>query len=216
MSDPMALPPYSNKAPVYLAPAITFGVIALFLVVVRIYTRVNRTGKLAIDDWLILVAEPLSFTGICLAIASTASGWGKPMAYFTSEELKQTMKLQFALQTVWLFTLWLVRVSVACSLLRFGTERLWQWPLYFMMGLQSCISASYVVIQFAQCKPISASWDSVPGAVCWDLDPVITYGWVVAGKHLYCLLKHPLLTLHVSNLYHHGPSYGPHAYSSHS
>ena len=99
------------------------------------------------------------------------------------------MKLNFALQTVWIITFCLVRLSVACSLLRFGTDRAWRWPLYFIMGLQVLISSSYFVIQFAQCKPISANWDSVPGAVCWNLQPVIDYGWAIAGTshpHKHC------------------------------
>ncbi|KAF1835310.1 hypothetical protein BDW02DRAFT_466481, partial [Decorospora gaudefroyi] len=179
-----ALPPYSNKAAIYLGPVVSFGVVALLLVIARIYTRLTRTGKLYLDDWLILAAEPLSFTGICIAIAATAYGWGKPAASFSPENLKQTLRLQFAIQVVWLFTLWLVRLSVACSLLRFGTERFWRWPLYFLMGLQTLFSGSYVVIQFAQCKPISANWDTGIEAVCWNLDPVIAYGWAVAAIYV--------------------------------
>lgn len=182
MSSSIATPPYSDKSAIYLGPIISFGVVALFLVIARIYTRLHRTGKLQLDDWLILFAEPLSLTGICLAIAATAHGWGQPAAYFTPEDLKKTLALQFAIQTVWLFTLWLVRLSVACSLLRFGTERLWRWPLYFIMGLQTLISGAYLVIQFAQCKPISANWDTGIASKCWNLDPIITLGWVIAGK----------------------------------
>ncbi|CAN9220900.1 unnamed protein product [Alternaria alternata] len=184
MSSSMAVPPYSNKAAIYLAPVISFGVVALFLVIARIYTRVKRTGQLYLDDWIIVVAEPMSLVGICLAIASTAYGWGKPAAFFTPETLKQTLRVQFALQTVWLLTLWLVRLSVACSLLRFGTERLWRWPLYFIMGLQTVISWGYFVIQFAQCTPISSNWDTGISSKCWNLDPIILLGWVIAGVYI--------------------------------
>ncbi|KAI4706641.1 hypothetical protein J4E89_008708 [Alternaria sp. Ai002NY15] len=184
MADPMAAVPYSNKAAIYLGPVVSFGVVALFLVIARIYTRIQRTGKLLLEDWIIVVAEPLSLIGICLAIASTAYGWGKPAASFTPETLKQTLRLQFALQTVWLLTLWLVRLSVACSLLRFGTERLWRWPLYFIMGLQTTISWSYFVIQFAQCTPVSSNWDTGISSKCWDLGPIVIYGWVIAGIYI--------------------------------
>ncbi|KAH9863839.1 hypothetical protein J1614_009771 [Plenodomus biglobosus] len=184
MADAMALPPYSNISPTYLAPVVTLGVIALMVVVARIYTRLTRTGKLHADDWLIVVAEPLSITSIGIAIAAVASGWGKPAAYFTPTELVNTVRLNFVLQTVWIVTFCLVRLSVACSLLRFGTDRLWRWPLYFIMMLQVLISSSYFIMQFAQCKPISANWDNVPGAECWDLGPTITYGYVVAGFYI--------------------------------
>jgi hypothetical protein len=57
MADAMANTPYSNKAGTYLIPVCTFAAIALALVVARVYTRLRRTGKLYLDDWLIVVAE---------------------------------------------------------------------------------------------------------------------------------------------------------------
>lgn len=53
----MAIPPYSNKIGIYLIPVCIFGAIALPLVVARIYTRVTRTKRLYLDDWLIVIAE---------------------------------------------------------------------------------------------------------------------------------------------------------------
>lgn len=117
-----------------------------------------------------------------LAIASVAHGWGKPIAYFTPEALKETLRIQFGLQFVWLLAYTLVRVSVACSMLRYGVDKLWRLPLYFLIGLQLLISSSYVVIQFAQCMPVSSNWDQIPDAVCWPVKPIVDYGWAVAGK----------------------------------
>ncbi|KAI8933567.1 hypothetical protein NX059_009300 [Plenodomus lindquistii] len=185
MADTTALPPYSNISHTFLTPVITLGVITLILVVARVYTRLTRTGKLLADDWLIIVAEPLSIAGIGLGIAAVASGWGKPSAYFTPSELVNTVRLNFALQTIWIVSLCLVRLSLACSLLRFGTDRAWTWPLYFLMVLQVMTSLSYFIIQLAQCKPISANWDkSSAVAVCWDLGPLITYAYVISGIYI--------------------------------
>lgn len=94
------------------------------------------------------------------------------------------MKLQFAVQTTWIFTLCFVRLSVASSLLRFGTDLWWKITLYVLMGTQVLISSSYVVIQFAQCTPLSASWEFVPDVKCWDMQPIINYGWAVGGTLL--------------------------------
>ncbi|KAF2853434.1 hypothetical protein T440DRAFT_515576 [Plenodomus tracheiphilus IPT5] len=206
MADATALPPYSNKSSTYLAPVVTLGVIALALVVTRIYTRLTRTGRLHADDWLIVVAEPLSLTGIGIAIAAVASGWGKPAAYFTPNELVNTIRLNFVLQTVWIVTFCLVRLSVACSLLRFETDKLWRWPLYFIMVLQVLISSSYFIMQFAQCRPISANWDNVPGAKCWDLGPTITYGYVIAGVYITMDLVLSLMPIRLTRTLHRSTS----------
>ena len=133
------------------------------------------------------------------------------MAYFKPDDYVETMRLMFALQTVWLLTFCLVRLSVACSLLRFGTDRLWRWPLYLIMGLQITISSSYVVIQFAQCKPLSANWNQVSGAVCWKIDPLITYGWVVAGKSKFTFCRSAAYTVS-RNLYRYGSRSISHAH----
>lgn len=117
-----------------------------------------------------------------IACAAIAEGWGKPMAYVTPHSLVQILKLEFAVQTTWLFTLLFVRLSVACSLLRFGTERWWRAILYFIMTFQCLIWASYVVIQFGQCRPVSANWESVPDVKCWPTQPIIDYGWAIAGE----------------------------------
>lgn len=65
----MVIPPYSNKAGTYLIPTCILGAISLVLVITRIYTRVTRTKKLYLDDWLIIIAEVCSTLSHCCHIA---------------------------------------------------------------------------------------------------------------------------------------------------
>jgi hypothetical protein len=132
--------------------------------------------------------------GLSLAIASVAHGWGKPSTSFSPANLKETLRLQFALQTVWIITYGLVRLSVACSLLRYGFDKSWRWPLYFIMGLQITISSSYIVIQFAQCTPISSNWESISGAKCWNIKPIVNYSWAIACMCSYEVQELLLMT----------------------
>ncbi|KAF1851479.1 uncharacterized protein K460DRAFT_362218 [Cucurbitaria berberidis CBS 394.84] len=206
MATTMVIPPYSNKVATYLVPVCILGAIALLLVIARIYTRVTRTKRLYLDDWLILMAEPLSLVGILIAITASAHGWGHPTAYINPKNLKPVRKLQFALQTVWLITFCLVRLSVSCSLLRFGNDRLWRWPLYFIMGGQVLISSSYVVIQFGQCRPVSANWENVPGVKCWPTQPIIDYGWAVAAIYIVMDLTLSLMPIRLIRTLHRSTS----------
>ncbi|KAF2677065.1 hypothetical protein K458DRAFT_481576 [Lentithecium fluviatile CBS 122367] len=184
MSSTAVKPPYSNIAYQYMVPVWILGAIALGLVIARIYTRLRRTGSLHPDDWLIVFAEPLSFINVCIASAAVAHGWGKPRQWVDPTDLAVVMKLQFALQVIWIVTLCLVRLSVASSLLRYGTSRSWTWTLYFIMGLQVLISASWFVLAFAQCTPVSANWENVPNVKCWGVYHVKNYGWAVAGIYI--------------------------------
>ncbi|KAJ4991001.1 hypothetical protein SVAN01_03572 [Stagonosporopsis vannaccii] len=203
MADAINAPAYSsNKAGLYLIPVCTLGAVALALVVARIYTRLRRTTKLYLDDWLIVAAEVLSLTDTAIAIAAVTHGWGKPIYMFTPSNLKDTLRLQFALQVVWIITLCLVRVAVACSLLRFGTEMLWRITLYFIIGLQILISSSYIVIQFGQCTPVSANWETIPDVKCWDNAPIVDYGWAVAAIYIVMDLTLSLMPIRLVRTLH--------------
>ncbi|KAF2277766.1 uncharacterized protein EI97DRAFT_449213 [Westerdykella ornata] len=183
-STPVSVEPNSNNSNLYVIPVTILLVIALILCIVRFYTRLTRTKRLYLDDWFIVVAEPLSLINACLAYAAISHGWGRPFMTLSEADYKTTMKLQFALQTTWIFTLCFVRLSVACSLLRFGTDLWWRYTLYILMGLQVAISSSWVVIQFGQCKPISSNWEHVKDVKCWNLQAIINYGWTIAGVYV--------------------------------
>lgn len=61
MATSMTMPAYSNNRLMYLIPVPIFAAIGLVLVVLRVYTRLTRTKKLYLDDWLIIVAEVTIF-----------------------------------------------------------------------------------------------------------------------------------------------------------
>ena len=124
----------------------------------------------------------LSVANFFIACAAVAHGWGHKFLTFTPERRVAVLKLQFAVQTTWIFSLCLVRVSVALSLLRFGQDLLWRGVLYFLMGFQVLVSSSYIVIQFGQCRPVSSNWEQVADVSCWPIDPIINYGWAIAGE----------------------------------
>ncbi|OAG05941.1 uncharacterized protein CC84DRAFT_1063901, partial [Paraphaeosphaeria sporulosa] len=195
MTSTTAMPPYSNNSSIYLIPVTTLGVIALALVFLRIYTRATRIRKLYLDDWLIIGGEVLSLLSMAFAYTAIAHGWGKPMAYVTPYDLKLALMMQFGMQFAWLLSLCLVRLSVAASLLRFNSSIWWRYTLYFIMGLQSLITMSYVVIQLGQCTPISASWETVPDVKCWPTDPIVNYGWAVSAIYILMDLAFSLLPI---------------------
>lgn len=156
--------------------------------------------------------KPLSLINACLAYAAISYGWGRPFITLSPENYTKTMKLQFAVQTTWIFTLCFVRLSVACSLLRFGTDLWWRYTLYAIIGIQIAISSSYIVIQFGQCKPIASNWESVNNVECWNLHAIINYGWAVAGMADAHFTTYGMYSNLHSYIRHHGPHPLPHAY----
>ena len=56
-SSAATTPGPANNSYLYLVPTTIFVAIALVLVIIRIWTRLERTKRLYADDWLILIAE---------------------------------------------------------------------------------------------------------------------------------------------------------------
>ncbi|KAF2475932.1 uncharacterized protein BDR25DRAFT_339869 [Lindgomyces ingoldianus] len=167
----------SNVAPVYLIPCSILAALALSLCTARIWTRLSRTNHMGLDDYLIVIAEVLSFSNMFIVGASTSYGWGHPYLALTPSQYTQIMKLQFANQTIWVITIAMVRISVACSLLRFGMEWKWRVPLYTLITFQLLTSFGWLIVQFFQCRPLRSFWDIVPDAKCWPVKAIIDYGW---------------------------------------
>lgn len=126
------------------------------------------------------------------------------MAHVTPADLTMILKMQFATQLSWVFALCFTRLSIAASLLRFESTRWWTYSLYFMMSLQCLITTAYFVIQLGQCRPISASWETIPDVQCWPMKPIINFGWAVSGMFGLRDILRPTLKL-ISCIYYHGP-----------
>ncbi|KAH6611674.1 hypothetical protein C7974DRAFT_324223 [Boeremia exigua] len=203
MADAVRIPAYSSSnAVLYLIPVCTLSFIALALVVVRVYTRMRRIAKVYLDDWLIVAAEVFSLTDTALVITAFTYGWGKPSYTFTPEALRKTLQLLFAMQLLWTIALCLIRVAVACSLLRFGAGLLWRNMLYFIIGLQVVTSSSYMVILFGQCTPMSANWETIPDIKCWDRTPITNYKWALAAMYIVMDLTLSLMPIHLIRALH--------------
>lgn len=75
MADASNAPAYSsNKAGLYLKPVCTLGAVALTLVIARVYTRLRRTARLHLEDWLIVAAEVRYNTVLCACMLNPDTG----------------------------------------------------------------------------------------------------------------------------------------------
>lgn len=105
------------------------------------------------------------------------------MSYYVSaHNQKIAFQCLFAQQILWCFATALVRISVACSLLRLGTSRLWRWSLYGMIVLQIVTYLGFLVFLLGHASDIRANWEPVPTATWWDRTYEVTYGWVANGE----------------------------------
>lgn len=177
---PVDMGPDTNTIALYLAPCWVLGVLCLALCTARCYTRV-RSGKFLADDYLIVAAEIGSLASLISATIAGSYGWGRKSIYVDPSHATAAFKSTFALQTIWVVTLALVRISLACSLLRFGSSWMWRGVLFAMIVIQALISTGWLAVQFGQCVPLRSFWEPVESLTCWDRNVIIDYGWFSAA-----------------------------------
>ena len=88
----------------------------------------------------------------------------------------------FAQQLFWCFSTAMIRISVALSLLRLSTSRVWKWSLYTMIAVQIITYLGFLILLFGQVSPMQTNWKQVPYARRWNGKYQTTYSWVANRK----------------------------------
>ncbi|KAH7333499.1 hypothetical protein BKA65DRAFT_403766 [Rhexocercosporidium sp. MPI-PUGE-AT-0058] len=183
MNTSRPLPPDPNLAPRFLIPCGILSVIVLGLCIARIIGRLRLSPHLHREDYLIGIATILSFSTYIIAGVALLHGSGNPSRYISQENRTIALKCLFAVQICWLLGTALVRISVACSLLRLSgstvdAEKTWKWSLWVMIGIQVLVYAGTMVLLLFNCYPLRGRWEPVPKVTCWDHKHITRYSWV--------------------------------------
>lgn len=91
------------------------------------------------------------------------------------------MELSFIWGLLWVACVSLIRMSIACFLLKLSPFRLWKAPLYIIIGVQLLIWIGYYIIILGCLTPIEANWARVRITGHWKMLPIEVFTWVVTG-----------------------------------
>ena len=91
--------------------------------------------------------------------------------------------------TIWIMEVALVRLSIAWSLLRLSTDRIWRWSLYAIIATQILLYIGHMIFQFFGCRPLRASWEPVYDTRCWPRHYVREFGWASAGMFTISIIR---------------------------
>jgi len=186
----------------YLVPCGILEVLAITLCVARIYTRFRRLSRLFLEDYLVIGALMVSITNYAVIMAAAAYGWGRHSYYVSSPDITIVMQLNFSWGLLYFITITLIRVSIACSLLRLSPSKVWRTPLYLIIALQILICTGYFITIFGAVTPVNANWTSMPNVAYWPKRPIEIYTWITAAMMIVmdlCLALMPTIlikTLH--------------------
>jgi hypothetical protein len=117
-------------------------------------------------------------------VAMTSHGWGHHSYYVSRSRRSVILELNFTWGLLWVASVSLIRISIACSLLKLSPYRRWKAPLYAVIVIQLLIWLGYYIIILGCITPVQANWSRVHITGHWPLKPIEIFTWVVAGKLL--------------------------------
>jgi hypothetical protein len=116
-----------------------------------------------------------------ISMISYTHGVGRHAAYVKIEDVIIVLKIGFAGQILWIWSLTFIKLSVTLSLIRITPSKRWQAVLYCFVGFLVASALLFVVLQLIQCQPISGSWNPGPGTKCWSRDSLALSGYISGG-----------------------------------
>ncbi|EXM14085.1 hypothetical protein FOTG_17490 [Fusarium oxysporum f. sp. vasinfectum 25433] len=158
-----------SKAVTILVTSYLFTSLAALFVAGRMFSRYRKLGRLAPDDYLILLSLAIVVTSVGLLTAAVLYGYGSHAGTLSIPDLERAQFLwamSLAIGSLGTVFPKLAVVSLLSQVL-FPSPR----QLRVLWGLAvACLLSNTAVItlHFAQCKPASAFWTVDAEAKCWD------------------------------------------------
>ncbi|KAF4629092.1 hypothetical protein G7Y89_g9060 [Cudoniella acicularis] len=171
MSSPAVAPgPDISIASRLVGVTATFYAIAIGAYGLRLYSRIRPVLNLGLDDYAISLALVCALVEWGILMSSVSHGLGRHNFYVSPDEQIQASRLLFISQPPWAWSIAMIKISMACMLLRIKTTKPWKIFLYSMIGLQIATAVAANCAQFLQCRPLAALWDpNTPDVKCWDV-----------------------------------------------
>ncbi|MCJ1363414.1 hypothetical protein MMC16_002521 [Acarospora aff. strigata] len=154
-------------------------VMASLAVAIRIYVRTQIVRSVGVDDYIMLLALALSITGFCVVIPEIRYGAGRHFAYLEPAKASIGLKLNFITQPIYLWAISVVKISIACFLLRIAPSEsyrrfLWGSIIFLVVYTTAC----FLTIML-QCRPMNILWDGpTVKAVCFTPTVLRTMSYV--------------------------------------
>ncbi|KAF3001884.1 hypothetical protein E8E13_005710 [Curvularia kusanoi] len=168
--------------------------IGMFTIVLRTvarWRRVRTPSRFAIDDWLMVTAAPLFYTGLVVCLNVIARGGGSNLfppeqfATFTQKDIEERIKgskIVVVSEQCMLNIIWVLK---ACMLLMFARMTSGTTHIKWIKCVAVYVAIGYVAVQiafFTACRPFKGYWAvPVPDPQCTTL---VHYAMVQATFNL--------------------------------
>jgi len=158
-------------AHVFLIVTMVFQLLSVLVFFARIYTRSYPTWRFTLDDYIISFAFVLMTVMFALQWDSEKWALSSTMPQFlTLKSFFRNAKVGAISLPFWAWSTGLVKISIACMLLRFQQARSWRIVLYLTIVVNVILIVILGVACLFQCIPFEAWWNfTIQNKKCWSL-----------------------------------------------
>lgn len=135
------------------------------------WRRVRSASQFAVDDWMMLTAVPLFYTGLVVCLNVIASGGGSNLFHpeefdtFTQEDIEERIKgskIVVVSEQCMLNVIWTLK---ACMLFMFARMAIGTTHIKWIRFVAAWVIIGYVAVQiafFTACRPFKGYWGMPP------------------------------------------------------
>lgn len=102
------------------------------------------------------------------------------------------LHIMFYFYDIHVWSVVMIKSSLAFMLLRFHQERAWRTSLYTLLSVQVMIACASTLINYLRCMPLQRAWNGqrIEGQ-CMSEQGMKIWMWTICGKSVY-FLKHAI------------------------
>ncbi|KAI4265458.1 MAG: hypothetical protein L6R38_009407 [Xanthoria sp. 2 TBL-2021] len=148
-----------NWGPPIIILTAVFLAIVLFVLGLRIFTRVWIVHAFWWDDFTIILAVLGTTIGAALDFVEVHYGFGKHQQFLSDHEIRQFRKYTYGEWIQTFATLMWTKVSICLFLIRLPQSKALKRPLQWTVAFLLFSNTICTTILIMQCQPLHAAWD---------------------------------------------------------
>ncbi|KAI4253481.1 MAG: hypothetical protein L6R42_007563 [Xanthoria sp. 1 TBL-2021] len=148
-----------NWGPPIIILTAVFLAIVLFVLALRIFTRVWIVHAFWWDDFTIILAVLGTTIGAALDFVEVHYGFGKHQQFLSDHEIRQFRKYTYGEWIQTFATLMWTKVSICLFLIRLPQSKALKRPLQWTVAFLLFSNTICTTILIMQCQPLHAAWD---------------------------------------------------------
>ncbi|KAL8728430.1 MAG: hypothetical protein Q9166_005392 [cf. Caloplaca sp. 2 TL-2023] len=148
-----------NWGPPIIILTAVFLLIVLFILALRIFTRVWIVHAFWWDDFTIILAVLGTTIGAALDFVEVHYGFGKHQQFLTDHEIRQFRKYTYGEWIQTFATLMWTKVSICLFLIRLPQSKALKRPLQWTVAFLLFSNVILTTVLIMQCQPLHAAWD---------------------------------------------------------